>query len=73
MSALIGIAIARGGLPGTESTLGELLPHRHFADAAVKDVLIEHVLTMIAGIDWEEDVSYFSLENEATASEALND
>ncbi len=73
MSALIGIAIARGELPGTESTLGELLPHRHFADTAVKDVLIEHVLTMIAGIDWEEDVSYFSLDNDATASEALND
>ena len=73
MSALIGIAIARGELPGTESTLGELLPHRHFADAAVKDILLEHVLTMTAGIDWEEDVSYFSLENDATASEAMDD
>ena len=60
-------------LPGTESTLGELLPHRHFADAAVKDVLLEHLLTMTAGIDWEEDVSYFSLENDATASEAMDD
>lgn len=73
MSALIGIAIARGELPGTESTLGELLPHRHFADADVKDVLLENVLTMTAGIDWEEDVSYFSLENDATASEAMDD
>ena len=73
MSALIGIAIARGELPGTESTLGELLPHRHFADAAVKDVLLEHLLTMTAGIDWEEDVSYFSLENDATAAEAMDD
>ena len=73
MSALIGIAIARGELPGTESTLGELLPHRHFADAAVKDILLEHVLTMTAGVDWEEDVSYFSLENDATASEAMDD
>ena len=41
VSALIGIAIARGELPGIESTLGELLPHRHFADVAVKDVLLE--------------------------------
>ena len=73
MSALIGIAIAREELPGTESTLGELLPHRHFADADVKDVSLESVLTMTAGIDWEEDVSYFSLENDATASEAMDD
>ena len=73
MSALIGIAIARGDLPGTESTLGELLPHRYFADASVKDVLLESVLTQTSGIDWEEDVSYFSLENDATASEATDD
>ena len=73
MSALIGIAIERGELPGTDATLGELLPHREFADPAVKDVTLENVLTMTAGIDWEEDVSYFSLENDATASEALDD
>lgn len=73
MSALIGIAIARGDLPGTDATLGELLPHRVFADPAVKDVRLEHVLTMTAGIDWEEEVSYFSLDNDATASEATND
>ena len=73
MSALIGIAIERGELPGTGATLGELLPHREFADPAVKDVTLENVLTMTAGIDWEEDVSYFSLENDATASEALDD
>ena len=73
MSALIGIAIERGELPGTDATLGELLPHREFADPAVKDVTLENVLTMTAGIDWEEDVSYFSLENDATVSEALDD
>ena len=73
MSALIGIAIERGELPGTDATLGELLPHRQFTDPAAKDVTLENVLTMTAGIDWEEDVSYFSLENDATASEALDD
>lgn len=73
MSALIGIAIERGELPETDATLGQLLPHREFADPAVKAVTLENVLTMTAGIDWEEDVSYFSLENDATASEALDD
>ena len=73
VSALIGIAIERGELPGTNATLGELLPHRAFADPATKDVTLKNVLTMTAGIDWEEDVSYFSLENDATASEALDD
>ena len=73
MSALIGIAIARGDLPGTDATLGELLPHRQFTDPAVKGVRLENVLTMTAGIDWEEEVSYFSLDNDATVSEARDD
>ena len=60
MSALIGIAISRGELPGTDATLGELLPHRQFADPAVKQVTLENVLKMTAGIDWEEETSYFS-------------
>ena len=73
MSALIGIAIARGELPGTDATLGDLLPHREFADPAVKAVTLENVLKMTAGIDWEEEVSYFSQENDATAVESTND
>lgn len=73
MSALIGIAIARGELPGTDATLGDLLPHRQFADPAVKAVMLENVLKMTAGIDWEEEVSYFSQENDATAVESTND
>ena len=32
MSALVGIAIARGDLPGTSAVLGELLPHRNISD-----------------------------------------
>ena len=73
MSALIGIAIARGELPGTDATLGDLLPHREFADPEVKAVTLENVLKMTAGIDWEEEVSYFSQENDATAVESTND
>ena len=73
MSALIGIAISRGELPGTDATLGELLPHRQFADPAVKQVTLENVLKMAAGIDWEEDISYFSQENDATAVESRDD
>lgn len=73
MSALIGIAIERGDLPGLDATLGELLPHRNITDPEIRAIRLENVLTMTAGIDWEEANSYFDLSNDATASEATDD
>jgi len=73
MSALIGIAIARGDLPGTGITLGELLPHRKIDDPDMAGIRLENILTMTPGIDWNEDISYFDPANDATAVEKLDD
>lgn len=73
MSALIGIAIDRGELPGLDATLGELLPHRNIVDPALRAIRLENLLTMTSGIQWNEEASYFDPTNDATASEATED
>jgi CubicO group peptidase (beta-lactamase class C family) len=73
MSALIGIAIARGDLPDTNITLGELLPHRNIDDPEKAAIRLENILTMTPGFEWNEDVSYFDPANDATAVEQLDD
>ncbi|MBW1844554.1 MAG: serine hydrolase, partial [Deltaproteobacteria bacterium] len=46
ISALVGIAIARGELPGVGATLGKLLPHREIADPKKAAITLENILTM---------------------------
>jgi len=74
MSALVGIAIARGDLPGVDATLGELLPHRRITDPAKAAITLENVLTMRPGFQWLEDqVSYWDPTNDATRVELTDD
>lgn len=74
MSVLVGIAIARGELPGVNATLGELLPHRKITDPAKTAITLENILTMRPGFEWLEDqVSYWDPTNDATRVEATND
>jgi CubicO group peptidase (beta-lactamase class C family) len=52
ISALVGIAIARGDLRGTHQTLGELLPaETRGLDSAKRAITIEDLLTMRAGLE----------------------
>jgi CubicO group peptidase (beta-lactamase class C family) len=52
MSALIGIAIARGDLRGTDQTLGELLPtETRGLDTAKRAITLEDLLTMRTGLE----------------------
>jgi CubicO group peptidase (beta-lactamase class C family) len=74
MSALVGIAIARGELPGVDATLGELLPHRQIADPAKAAITLENVLTMRPGFEWLEDqVSYWDPRNDSILVESTDD
>jgi CubicO group peptidase (beta-lactamase class C family) len=73
MSALVGIAIARGDLAGTDITLGELLPHRNIGDPDKAKIRLENILTMTPGFEWNEWASYFDPANDATAVEQLED
>jgi CubicO group peptidase (beta-lactamase class C family) len=74
MSALVGIAIARGDLPGIEATLGELLPHRKITDPAKASITLENILTMRPGFEWlEGQVSYWDPRNDGTRVELTDD
>ena len=73
MSALVGIAIARGDLPGVNATLGELLPHRHITDPQKAAITLDNILTMRSGFEWEEIVSYLDPRNDAIIVESTDD
>lgn len=73
MSALVGIAIDRGDLPGTDATLAELLPHRNITDERKAAITLENVLRMQSGFEWEEDVSYWDPRNDAINVESTDD
>jgi CubicO group peptidase (beta-lactamase class C family) len=73
MSALVGIAIARGDLPGVNATLGELLPKRKIAEPRKAAITLDNILTMRPGFEWEEDVSYWDPGNDAIRVEQTND
>jgi CubicO group peptidase (beta-lactamase class C family) len=55
-SALVGIAIAEGYIPGVESKLEDLLPNRTMdnLDSWKESVTLEDLLTMTSGFDWDE-------------------
>jgi CubicO group peptidase (beta-lactamase class C family) len=73
MSALVGIAIARGDLPGVDATLGELLPHRNISDPQKAAITLDNILTMRSGFEWEEIVSYWDPRNDAITVESTDD
>jgi CubicO group peptidase (beta-lactamase class C family) len=73
MSALVGIAIARGDLPGVSATLGELLPDRNIENPQKAAINLDDILTMRPGFEWEEDVSYFDPRNDAIRVESTDD
>ena len=56
VSTLIGIAIDKGYIDGTNHRIVDFFPERTFAnlDGQKKDMLLEDVLTMRSGLDWRE-------------------
>jgi len=66
ISALIGIAIDKGFINGVKEPLFNLFPeYRYLNNEQKEKILLEHLLTMSAGFEWNElDVSYTSPEND---------
>ncbi|WP_152396703.1 serine hydrolase domain-containing protein [Paenibacillus guangzhouensis] len=55
LSALVGIAIDQGILPGTDAKIHTFFPQlAHDADQRKRDITIEHLLDMTAGFEWME-------------------
>jgi CubicO group peptidase (beta-lactamase class C family) len=61
-SALVGIAIAEGYLEGLDQPVLELFPGRTFTnvDERKQALTLEHLLTMTAGLDWQDTDATFS-------------
>jgi CubicO group peptidase (beta-lactamase class C family) len=56
VGTLVGIAIDQGYIPGVDEPILELLPDRIVSnvDRRKPNITLDHVLTMSAGIDWQE-------------------
>ncbi len=61
VSTLIGIAIDKGYIDGTDHRIVDFFPERTFTnlDGQKKDMLLEDVLTMRSGLDWQEKDSVY--------------
>jgi CubicO group peptidase (beta-lactamase class C family) len=63
-SLLLGIAIDRGWVPGVDTSVLSLLPaYAGLHSAAMDRITLRHLLTMSAGLKWDEDLPYSSSAN----------
>ena len=63
-SLLLGIAIDRGWVPGVDAPVLSLLPqYTDLHSAALDRITLRHLLTMSAGLKWDENVPYSSSDN----------
>lgn len=74
-SALVGIAIARGELPGVDAKVSRYFEgFRVGEDPRRARTTLRHLLTMTSGIEWDEKtVSYTDPRNSCAAMEASTD
>jgi CubicO group peptidase (beta-lactamase class C family) len=64
VSALVGIAMGDGLIRGVDTPVIDLLPEHRRADREAKrSVLLHHVLTMTAGLEWDESRPYTDPRN----------
>jgi CubicO group peptidase (beta-lactamase class C family) len=64
VSALVGIAIGDGSIRGVDAPVVDLLPEHRIADREAKrSILLRHVLTMTAGLEWDESMPYTDPRN----------
>jgi CubicO group peptidase (beta-lactamase class C family) len=64
VSALVGIAVGDGAIRGVDVPVVDLLPEHPMADREAKhSILLRHVLTMTAGLEWDESMPYTDPRN----------
>jgi len=65
-SALVGIAIDRGFIPGVDEKVFAFFPEYADLNDVVKDeITLEHLLTMTSGLDWNEmELPYSNTDND---------
>lgn len=66
LSALVGIAIREGLIDSVDQKVADFLPsYLDDGDADKARITIAHLLTMSAGLAWEEDATEYAIEDEA--------
>ncbi|MFX1252411.1 MAG: serine hydrolase domain-containing protein [Promethearchaeota archaeon] len=75
ISALIGIAIQKGYLQDINQKMEDFFPERNISnlDSWKQAITIEHLLSMTAGLSWNEGISYYSSQNSYTQLTRSND
>ena len=74
ISALVGIAAGSGAIRSLDAPLLDYFPE--YGDLQVperRQITLRHALTMSAGLDWNEDVSYRDPRNDETAMDRSPD
>jgi CubicO group peptidase (beta-lactamase class C family) len=74
-SAVIGIAMARSEFPELDTPVLRFFDTAKLAnlDDRKRRISLRHLLTMTAGLDWNEDVPYYDPQNTASQMEARTD
>ena len=63
-SLCIGIAIDQGLIKSLDEPIIQYFPeYENYFDAQKRQITIKHLLTMTAGFEWNEDISYRDLKN----------
>jgi CubicO group peptidase (beta-lactamase class C family) len=64
VAALVGIAMGDGSIRGVDAPVVDPLPEHTMADREAKRaILLRHVLTMTAGLEWDESMPYTDPRN----------
>ena len=74
-SAIIGVAVARGDFPSLDTPVLSFFDASKVAnvDDRKRRMTVRHLLTMTAGLDWNEGLSYADPRNSATQLEESDD
>ena len=73
-SLCIGIAIDQGLIKSLDEPIIQYFPeYENYFDAQKRQITIKHLLTMTAGFEWNEDVSYRDLKNSELQMDVSSD
>lgn len=73
-SSCIGIAIKKGLIKNIDEPIAQYFPeYADYFDIIKKEITIKHLLTMTAGFEWNEDISYRDPKNSELRMDLSND
>lgn len=74
-SVIVGVAVTRGDFPSLDTPILTWFDTAHVAnvDARKRRLTVRHLLSMTAGIDWNENLPYIDPRNSAVEMEASYD